>query len=79
MHCGHLSDPIEIQEVASRLLGEQLHTDRVFYSEMDEARGQLIVERDFVREGTAEPCRLLSAGGLRVDRTVDAEGATGGD
>ncbi len=46
-----LSDPIEIQEVASRLLGEQLHTDRVFYSAMDEARGQLIVERDFVREG----------------------------
>jgi PAS domain S-box-containing protein len=46
-----LSDPIEVQEVASRLLGEQLRTDRVFYSEMDEARGQLIVERDFVRVG----------------------------
>ncbi len=47
-----LADPIEIQGVASRLLGEQLQTDRVFYSEMDEARGQLLVERDFVREGT---------------------------
>jgi PAS domain S-box-containing protein len=46
-----LSDPIEIQEAASRLLGEQLQTDRVFYSEMDEARGQLLVERDFVRKG----------------------------
>ncbi len=46
-----LSDPIEVQEVASRLLGQQLQTDRVFYSEMDEARGLLIVERDFVREG----------------------------
>jgi PAS domain S-box-containing protein len=46
-----LSDPIEIQEAASRLLGEQLQTDRVFYSEMDEARGQLRVERDFVRQG----------------------------
>jgi PAS domain S-box-containing protein len=47
-----LADPIEVQGVASRLLGEQLQTDRVFYSEMDEARGQLLVERDFVREGT---------------------------
>jgi PAS domain S-box-containing protein len=46
-----LSDPIEVQEVASRLLGKQLRTDRVFYSEMDEARGLLLVERDFVREG----------------------------
>ncbi len=47
-----LADPIEVQGVASRLLGEQLQTDRVFYSEMDEERGQLLVERDFVREGT---------------------------
>ena len=47
-----LANPIEVQEVASRLLGEHLQTDRVFYSEMDEARGQLLVERDFVREGT---------------------------
>jgi PAS domain S-box-containing protein len=46
-----LSDPIEAQETATRLLGMQLQTDRVFYSEMDEARGQLIVERDFTREG----------------------------
>lgn len=47
-----LADPIEVQAVASRLLGQQLQTDRVFYSEMDEARGQLLVERDYVREGT---------------------------
>ena len=46
-----LSDPIKVQELASRLLGEQLQADRVFYSEMDEARGQLRVERDFAREG----------------------------
>ena len=46
-----LSDPIAAQETATRLLGEQLQTDRVFYSEMDDARGQLIVERDFAREG----------------------------
>ena len=46
-----LSDPIEVLETASRLLGEQLQTDRVFYSEMDEARGLLVVERDFSREG----------------------------
>ena len=46
-----LSDPIEIQGVASRLLGEHLQTDRAFYSEPDEARGQLVVERDYAREG----------------------------
>ena len=46
-----IADPIEVQEVASRLLGEQLQTDRVFYSEMNEARGELRVERDFVRDG----------------------------
>ena len=46
-----IADPIEVQEVASRLLGEQLQTDRVFYSEMNEARGELRVERDFVRHG----------------------------
>jgi PAS domain S-box-containing protein len=46
-----ISDPIKIQEVASTLLGKQLQTDRVFYSEMNEELGQLIVERDFTREG----------------------------
>jgi PAS domain S-box-containing protein len=39
-----LSDPIEIQETASRLLGEQLQTDRAFSSEIDEARGLKVVE-----------------------------------
>jgi PAS domain S-box-containing protein len=47
-----LANPSDVQGVASRLLGEQLQTDRVFYSKMDEAQGQLLVERDFVREGT---------------------------
>ncbi len=46
-----LADPMEVQGVASRLLGEQLQTDRAFYSENDEARGLKLVERDFVREG----------------------------
>jgi PAS domain S-box-containing protein len=47
-----LLDPIEIQGTASRLLAEQLGTDRAFYSKTDEARGQLVVEQDYVREGT---------------------------
>jgi PAS domain S-box-containing protein len=46
-----LANPIEVQGIASRLLGEHLQTDRVYYSEIDEAHGQLLVERDFVREG----------------------------
>ena len=73
-----LADPIEVQEVASRLLGEQLQTDRVFYSEMDEARGQLRVERDFVREGMPSLAGTYPLEAVRLDRTVDAEGRTGG-
>ena len=46
-----LTDPIEIQGVASALLGEHLQTDRAFYSEIDKARGLKLVERDFVRPG----------------------------
>jgi PAS domain S-box-containing protein len=46
-----LADPTDVQGEASRLLGEQLQTDRAFYSENDEARGLKVVERDFVREG----------------------------
>ena len=47
-----LSDPVEIQETASRLLGEYLRTDRAFYSKRDEALSQLIVEREYARAGT---------------------------
>jgi PAS domain S-box-containing protein len=47
-----LLDPIEIQGTASRLLAEHLNADRAFYSKMDEARGQLVVEQDYVRDGT---------------------------
>jgi PAS domain S-box-containing protein len=47
-----LSDPIEIQAMASRLLGEQLSANRIFYGEIDEKAGILSIERDFVREGT---------------------------
>ena len=66
-----IADPIEVQGVASRLLGEHLQTDRVFYSEMDEARNQLLVERDFVREGTPS-----LAGSYPLEAFAWIEGAT---
>lgn len=47
-----LSDPLEIQGLASRVLGEKLNADRIFYGEMDEESGQILIERDYVREGT---------------------------
>ena len=47
-----LSDPIEIQGRAGFILGEQLKANRVFYGEIDEGAGQMLVERDFVRQGT---------------------------
>lgn len=42
-----LGDPLEIQAVASRLLGEQIHADRVAY--FDVRGDDYIIERDFVR------------------------------
>ncbi len=46
-----LLDPLEIQGTASRLLGEELHADRALYVEIDEAKGEIVVARDFAREG----------------------------
>ena len=36
-----LSDPVEIQGLASRLLGERLRTNRIFYAEIDYESGQV--------------------------------------
>ena len=38
--------------MASKILGEHLRANRVFYGEIDEESGRVLVERDFVREGT---------------------------
>ncbi len=46
-----LVDPLAIQGEASRLLGERLLTDRAYYVEIDEAQGDIVVERNFVRAG----------------------------
>jgi len=46
-----LVDPLAIQGEASRLLGERLLTDRAYYVEIHEARGDIVVERNFVRAG----------------------------
>ena len=40
-----LVDPMAIQAEASRLLGERLLTDRVYYAEIDGAQGHLRVEK----------------------------------
>src|SRR5262249_38420939 len=43
-----LSDPSDVQETAARLLGEQLHVNRVGYAEIDE-RGYTI-RREYTRD-----------------------------
>ena len=48
-----LVDPMAIQEEASRLLGERLQTDRAYYADIDDAQGQILVERSFVRAGVS--------------------------
>jgi signal transduction histidine kinase len=44
-------DPMAIKDEASRLLGERLPADRVHYAEIDEARGDIRFDRNFVRAG----------------------------
>ena len=48
-----LVDPMAIQGEASRLLGERLLTDRAYYADIDDAQGQILVERSFVRAGVS--------------------------
>ena len=48
-----LVDPMAIQAEASRLLGERLQTDRAYYADIDDAQGQILVERNFVRAGVS--------------------------
>jgi PAS domain S-box-containing protein len=44
-----LADPVEIQDVAARLVGEHLDTDRTYYIEVDAAQDMAIIERDYLR------------------------------
>jgi len=55
-----LTDPLAVQGEASRLLGERLLTDRVYYADIDEAQGYILVERDFVRAGPSSQVGRLS-------------------
>ena len=44
-----LTDPVEIQGAAARVLGEHLGVDRAYYAEIDEAANGLVVHRDHRR------------------------------
>src|SRR5215217_2067427 len=44
-----LSDPVDIQQIATEYLAEYLKSDRCFYAQMDELRQRSLVERDYVR------------------------------
>jgi PAS domain S-box-containing protein len=50
-----LADPLDIQDVASRLLGERLGVDRAVYKEVEEEDGMacFVVSRHFTRAGVA--------------------------
>ena len=48
-----LSDPVEIQAKASEILGEHLGASRVFYGEVSEDGGYLVVDANYVRAGEA--------------------------
>jgi GAF domain-containing protein len=44
-----LADPVAVQAVACRVLGEHLGVDRAYYVEMDETLGEARVRRDYLR------------------------------
>jgi PAS domain S-box-containing protein len=46
-----LSDAVEIQNTATRILGEHLPVDRVQYSDVDEKQGHWVVVGSYLREG----------------------------
>jgi PAS domain S-box-containing protein len=48
-----LDDAVEVQEVATRVLGAQLRVSRVFYGEVSEDGEDLLVARNYVAEGEA--------------------------
>ncbi len=80
-----LGDPIEVQAVASRVLGEHLDTDRAYYIESNEAKKEYIVARDWHRPGApsharrypieAWPMPWLVGGKTWVVRDVDTDPA----
>lgn len=45
----NVTDPIDVQAIAARLLGERLQTDRAYYLEINEEEEYLLIERHFVR------------------------------
>jgi signal transduction histidine kinase/ActR/RegA family two-component response regulator len=57
-----LADPVAIRGEASRLLGERLLTDRACYADIDEAQGDILVERSFVRDGVPSVVGRYSLG-----------------
>jgi PAS domain S-box-containing protein len=80
-----LRDPIEVQATASRVLGEQLDADRAYYVEIDEARAEYVVARDWHRPGAPSharryplegwPMSWLAGGETWVVRDVDTDPA----
>lgn len=58
-----LSDPSAIQATASRVLGEHLNSDRAYYVELDEARGEYVVAQDWHRPGAPSHARRYPLSG----------------
>jgi signal transduction histidine kinase/DNA-binding NarL/FixJ family response regulator len=52
-----LSDPVAIQAEAVRVLGEHLDCDRSYYVEIDEARGEYLIARDWHKPGALSHAR----------------------
>lgn len=72
-----LADPVAVQAEACRVLGEHLGVDRAYYAEIDEGRGVVTVQRDYLRGDSpsmAGVYRLVDYGWslpiMREERTI---------
>lgn len=66
-----LSNPIEIQEVAARILGEQMGVSHVAYGQVTDDDTYIVFEQNYVATGAhgnwpISNCRLWSKSSLRT-------------
>jgi hypothetical protein len=68
-----LTDPVELQAVAARVLGEHLGADRAYYVEIDEENGKFVVARDWHRPGAPSHARRYPLEDWPMPWFVDGE------
>ena len=66
-----LHDSAAVQAAAARVLGERLGADRAYYVEVDEARSEFVVEREWHRSGAPSHARRYPLAGWPMSWLAD--------